>query len=231
MAKDIKSFNFVGHDSGFEFFGSTAPNTITGGAGNDRLQGGADKDVLYASGGIDTLVGKAGEDTFVLAPSGTYRANIASRTTISDFGDGTDKLNFTAFFGKTTASASATPIQVDAAPTGAQQTLLAGITANGVILINNSGTWLDSNGKLAAATAANIASVFTGVTISDATTNSKSYAAISYDISNGADLWLISNFTGLTAVTVGEIQLVGHIDSPANVDLLTYLKTSGSIVV
>jgi uncharacterized protein (DUF2342 family) len=108
---------------------------------------------------------------------------------------------------------------------------LAAIAANGVVLVNNSGTWLDSNGKLAAATAANIASVFTGVTITDATTNSKSYAAISYDILNGADIWLISNFTGLSAVTVGEIQLIGHIDSPANIDLLTYLRTSGTIVV
>lgn len=231
LAKDIKSFNLIGHDSGVEFIGSLAPNTVTGGAGNDRLQGGADKDIFYATAGVDTLIGKAGEDTFVLAPSGTYRTSSASRTNISDFGDGADKLNLTTLFGKTTASASATPIQVDAAPTGAQQTLLAAITANGVVLVNNSGTWLDSNGKLAAATAANIASVFTGVTITDATTNSKSYAAISYDILNGADVWLISNFTGLSAVTVAEIQLIGHIDSPANVDLLTYLRASGTIVV
>ncbi len=229
--EDLGSVIFVGHNTGQEYIGADVPNTIEGGTGNDTLTGGLDKDTFYGSAGADTLTGAGGEDIFVFAPASVYRASIANITTIDDFGDGADKISFNRLFGKTTAAANATFIQVDAAPTAGQQTALAGVTANGVILVNNSGTWLNSSNELTPATAANIASLFTGVTITDATTNSKSYVAISYDILNGADVWLISNLTGLSAVVASEIQLIGHINGYENVDLLTQLKVSGSVVV
>jgi hypothetical protein len=230
-SKDLKSIDFIGHNSGLKYLGANVPSTIEGGIGNDLLTGGLDKDTFYGTAGADTLTGAGGEDTFVFAPASVYRASTANITTITDFGNGADKISFNRLFGKTTAAANASLTQVDAAPTGAQQTALAAITANGVILVNNSGTWLNASNVLAPATAANIASIFTGVTITDATTNSKSYVAISYDILNGADIWMISNLTGLTTVTTSEIQLIGHVNGYANTDLLTQLKLSGSIIV
>jgi hypothetical protein len=213
------------------YLAADVPNTIEGGAGNDVLTGGLDKDTFYGTAGADTLTGAGGEDTFVFAPASVYRASTANITTIADFGNGTDKISFNRLFGKTATASNASLIQVDAAPTVAQQAALAAITANGVILVNNSGTWLNASNVLTPATAANIASIFTGVTITDTTTNSKSYVAISYDILNGADVWLISNLTGLAAVVASEIQHIGQIDGFANADLLTQLKASGSVVV
>jgi hypothetical protein len=229
--KDLKAVDFVGHNSGLVYLAADVPNTIEGGAGNDVLTGGLDKDTFYGTAGADTLTGAGGEDTFVFAPASVYRASTANITTIADFGNGTDKISFNRLFGKTATASNASLIQVDAAPTVAQQAALAAITANGVILVNNSGTWLNASNVLTPATAANIASIFTGVTITDTTTNSKSYVAISYDILNGADVWLISNLTGLAAVVASEIQHIGQIDGFANADLLTQLKASGSVMV
>jgi len=108
---------------------------------------------------------------------------------------------------------------------------LNAMAANGVVLIRNSGDWVDEDGFLTAATAENIATTFEDVVLTDTTTTSKSYAVISYDIVNGADIWLVSNFTGLTAIIESEIRLIGHIDGYEGIDLLTQLQTSGSILV
>lgn len=229
--ENLSSVNFLAHDGGVEYTGANVPSSITGGAGNDVLTGGTDIDTFYGSAGEDTFTGGLGADVFVFAPSATYRASTSNVTSITDFGNDADKLNFNRLFGKLTAAANASLIQVDTTPTADQKTALAGLTANGVVLVNNSGDWLNALGNLKAATAANIASVFTGVTISDTTTNSKSYAVISYDIVNGADIWLVSNFTALGAIAASEIQLIGHIDPYANVDLLAQLTKSGSVVV
>lgn len=231
--KDLKSVTFDAHDSGVKYIGADIPNTITGGAGSDTLIGGTAADTFYGSAGADTLTGGAGVDTFVLAPAATYRASSANITSISDFGNGSDKLSLNRLFGKLTAATNATLIQADAAK-AADATQLAALNllaANGVVLVNNSGTWADASNNLQAATAANIASIFSSVSLADTTTNSKNYAVISYDMVNGADVWLISNLTAVQAIDVTEIKLIGHINSYANVDLLAQLKTAGTVVV
>jgi hypothetical protein len=218
-------------NGGFEYIGANKPNTIYAGTGDDVVRGGSDADTLFAAAGEDSLTGGAGIDTFVLAPASTYRASAENITEITDFGFGTDKISFNRLFGKITAAAAVTPIQVDAAPTGAQITSLNAMAANGVVLIRNSGDWVDEDGFLTAATAENIATTFEDVVLTDTTTTSKSYAVISYDIVNGADIWLVSNFTGLTAIIESEIRLIGHIHGYEGIDLLTQLQTSGSILV
>lgn len=230
VTTDLTGVTVTAHNQDLEFIGPNVPNIVYAGSGDDQLVGGSAADTLYAGAGEDDLTGGGGIDTFSFAPAATYRASLTNLTNILDFGNGADKISFSRLFGKTAAAANVTPIQVDAAPSGAQQTALAAIVANGVVLINNSGDWVDGNGALIRATPSDIASVFAGVTITDPTTNSKSYAAISYDIVNGADVWLISNFTGLTAVTTAEVQLIGHIDNYSNTDLLTQLKVAGAIV-
>lgn len=226
--EDLTNIVVTAHNNGLEFKGADATNIVYAGAGDDTLVGGVAADTFYASAGIDTFTGNSGADVFSFAPAATYRANTRTTTSIEDFGNGADKLSLSRLFGKTTAAANVTPIQVDAQLVGVPA--LAALVANGVVLVNNSGAWVDGSGNLVRATTSNIAALFNGVTITDATTNSKFYSAITYDISNGADVWLISNFTGLTAVVEAEIQLIGHIDNYATTDLLTQLKTAGAIV-
>jgi Ca2+-binding RTX toxin-like protein len=122
--EDLGSVNFVGHNAGQEYIGANVPNTIEGGTGNDTLTGGLDKDTFYSSAGADTFTGAGGEDIFVFAPASVYRASTANITTIADFGNGANKISFNRLFGKTTAAANASLIQVDAAPTAGQQTAL-----------------------------------------------------------------------------------------------------------
>lgn len=80
-------------------FGDNGNDRIWGGADNDALDGGAGKDKLYGDNGDDTLAGGFGDDlleggngadVFVFADR--MRADI-----ITDFEDGSDLLDFTAF--------------------------------------------------------------------------------------------------------------------------------------
>ncbi len=62
--------------------------TLAGTAGNDTLTGGAGNDTLNGGGGNDTLTGGAGDDVFRFASG-------AGSDRITDFGTGTDRLEFT----------------------------------------------------------------------------------------------------------------------------------------
>ena len=88
--------NLTGSAHGDRLTGNHEANSLQGGAGNDRLEGwrGADtldggdgNDVLNGGTGDDTLTGGAGDDTFIIAPG-------AGSDTITDFGTGTDRLQF-----------------------------------------------------------------------------------------------------------------------------------------
>jgi len=241
----LTSVSITAHDSGIEVFGANVSNTLEGGGGNDSLTGGIARDTLYGTFGADTLIGGAGEDTFIFAPAATYRSSSSTLTTIRDFGNGADKLNFGRLVGKTTAASNATLVQVDSSISSDQATLLSAVVSNSVILVNNTGSWLprgtgligaggdglDSSGNFKPATAANLVSLFSTAAISDNSSSPKSYIVLSYDVLNGADVWLISNHTNPTAVELSEIKLIGHIDGFSNADLYTQLRASGSIVI
>ena len=86
----------AGHD---RLFGGKGNDTLHGGDGHDTLRGnlGADtlrggdgNDTLHGGAGADTLTGGAGNDTFVFAPG-------AGHDTVTDFGQGADRLDLSAF--------------------------------------------------------------------------------------------------------------------------------------
>ena len=241
----LTSINITAHDNGIEVLGADVSNTLEGGGGNDNLMGGIARDTLYGSFGADTLIGGAGDDTFIFAPAATYTSSTSTLTTIRDFGNGSDKLNFGRLFGKTTTASNATLVQVDSSISSAQESLLSAVVSNSVIIVNNTGSWLprgtgvigsggdglNSSKQFIPTTAANLASLFSRVEISDTSSGPKSYVALSYDVTNGADVWLISNHTNPRSVELNEIKLIGHIDGFANTDLYTQLRVSGSIVI
>ncbi|MFL6674307.1 MAG: cadherin domain-containing protein [Massilia sp.] len=87
-------------------------NTITGTAGNDVLVGTAGDDVMTGNGGADTLTGNAGNDTFTYLaasdspPNANWQTPPASTVTptwdvITDFTQGADKIDLSAFLGAT----------------------------------------------------------------------------------------------------------------------------------
>lgn len=65
---------------------------LTGGTSDDRLSGGDGRDRLSGSGGADLLSGGSGVDRFVFASAGE-----AVGDRISDFAQGLDKIDLTAF--------------------------------------------------------------------------------------------------------------------------------------
>ena len=88
-----------GGDGEDELYGGDGSDSLYGGEGNDELYGGAGRDRLYGGDGDDTieggargdvLTGGAGDDTFVYAPGD-------GRDTITDFTDGEDTIDLSAF--------------------------------------------------------------------------------------------------------------------------------------
>ncbi len=63
---------------------------LDGGPGNDRLYGGQGRDRLTGAAGDDRLVGGPGADVFVVAPG-------EGQDTVTDFTDGVDRIDLTAF--------------------------------------------------------------------------------------------------------------------------------------
>ena len=58
--------------------------------GNDRIFGGKGNDTIIGGPGADTMIGGPDEDTFVIAPGG-------ENDTITDFADGSDNIDLSAF--------------------------------------------------------------------------------------------------------------------------------------
>jgi Ca2+-binding RTX toxin-like protein len=86
--------------------------TVTGTAGNDVLNGTSGDDVLIGNGGADILTGNAGNDTFLYQaasdsiPNGNWATPPAPGTAgtwdlITDFTQGADKIDVSAFLGAT----------------------------------------------------------------------------------------------------------------------------------
>ncbi|PLX37168.1 MAG: hypothetical protein C0606_11755 [Hyphomicrobiales bacterium] len=71
-------------------FGFAGNDLLRGGTGADTLKGGAGRDTLVGGGGADSLEGGTGGDTFVFVRNG-------GRDRITDFQDGIDVIDLTAF--------------------------------------------------------------------------------------------------------------------------------------
>ena len=96
--------------------GEAGDDTIYGGADNDYIQGGAGEDTISGGAGDDTMSGGDDADTFVVA---TGEGN----DTITDFTDGEDTIDLTAFtnitgFSDLTISASGSTAVIDLSSKG-----------------------------------------------------------------------------------------------------------------
>ena len=209
--------------------------TVEGSVGNDRLEGGSGNDILKASAGSDILVGGGGGDTIQFGSINDY-ALVTTLTTVTDFGVGADKLDFSVLFG-TSQATNAAVIAGVGDPASTSYPSVQATTRKSIILVEHAGTWpsavvdtpLTTTGSLTARTAQNIADLFANTTLSNAPTRAEQYIVISTDVQNDADIWLIENSTKLTTVEVDEIKKIGHVDSPL-ADLYGYLATAGNIL-
>jgi len=78
--------------------GGGGDDRIDGGAGNDTLKGGTGNDTLIGGAGNDTMDGGSGNDIFL------FNSNHFGADIISDFNDGSDKIQLTAATGVTSFS-------------------------------------------------------------------------------------------------------------------------------
>ncbi len=79
----------AGHDTLYGGPGG-GDDRLDGGPGDDRLYGGQGRDRLAGAAGDDRLVGGPGADVFVVAPG-------EGQDTVTDFTDGEDRIDLTAF--------------------------------------------------------------------------------------------------------------------------------------
>lgn len=225
---DSGTITLRAHDLGLRAIGAAAPNIFFGGSGADILIGGPGDDVLHASPSRDILTGLGGKDIFSLAPAGAYRGTPNTFTVISDFGNGADSISLKNLFGFSGTGGTPKGVQVGASVNASTRRsadieALSKIETNAVIFIINSGAFVNSSGVPTAATASNVHSVFTNVTILDQTILPRDYMAVTYDAVNGADLWLISNHTSLSTIELNEVKLIGQVIADPTVNLLNQL--------
>ncbi|WP_295852321.1 M10 family metallopeptidase C-terminal domain-containing protein [uncultured Xylophilus sp.] len=205
------------------FWAPVGGSSAVGGRGDDILRGNDGVDVLEASAGRDTLTGGAGDDRFVLAASSVYQTG-TSTTTITDFGNGKDTLDFSKLLNKAVDISKLTANLA----TGNQYLALAN---GGVALVENNGAWVSGTGTATvsrAATASDVAALFgTGKLFASPLQVIKS-VVITADTRTSADLWLIVNNTGVTQITDGitgpqEVFHVAHLDGSWNASLVGVL--------
>jgi Ca2+-binding RTX toxin-like protein len=79
-----------GNKGNDKLYGDNGRDTVKGGKGKDKLFGGKGDDELYGGKGNDTLAGNAGKDVFVFKKKG-------GSDTITDFQNGKDKIDLSAF--------------------------------------------------------------------------------------------------------------------------------------
>lgn len=221
LATGSGKINFTGRNGiSNQFTASDAGSTAQGGTLNDTLIGGAGVDNFTATSGNDVFTGGDGADTFIFAPSLAYLSG-GSSLTITDFGRGSDTLNFSKLLNLSKdVGSKVTPVL-------ATDTSEAAIKNGDVKLIENNGVWTSGTGTSEVARKATAADVMTlfgaGKALANPTETGK-YVVLTADIRNGADVWLINNDTGVTAITDGttgpnEIFLIGHIDGSWNLML------------
>ena len=68
--------------------GGNGNDSLDGGSGNNTLSGGNGNDILVVGNGNNTLTGGNGNDTFVFGPT------LFGNNTVTDFGDGNDRIAF-----------------------------------------------------------------------------------------------------------------------------------------
>ena len=76
--------------------GSKGADSLLGGGGKDTLQGGGGKDTLSGGAGADQVTGGGGTDVFVYS-AGDGGGSLALADVISDFQEGTDVIDLSAF--------------------------------------------------------------------------------------------------------------------------------------
>ena len=228
--------------------GTSAANTITGGAGDDAIRGGqgqdtlvggAGDDVLVAGTGNDNLTGGLGKDTFTFCNSNALLVQ-GGVTTITDFGNDVDVLNFGPLQGNTVKPANVALI-VGSSDRNSGFVLTKSAVNNSVFLVNNTGNWVDAvNNGLAPRTPEQIADLFTEVVpnpdvpdttmVQDVTfTKPPVLGATCYAV-HGADIWMVSNFSDVLSVSDNEVQLIGHINLSSYGNLWNALQVPGAVV-
>ena len=252
LSTKVKSFTATANATGSIIKAPNITSTLTGGAGNDTLTGGSSADVLTAGAGNDTLIGGAGDDVLIAGTGNDFLTGglgidtftlcdanglllIGGLNTITDFGNGLDILNLGALRGNPGKTANVTLI------VGSSDRSLGFVDTksainNSVLLVNNTGTWVDAaNSGLTKRTPAQIAKLFTdtgstNITFKDPPALASTYFVISYEAVNGADIWMVSNFSSLQTVSESECKLVGHIDTNAYGNVWTALQVAGAVV-
>jgi hypothetical protein len=233
-------YGSAGNDT---MIGGNAVNTFVAGSGISNMKGGASNDIFYFGSGSDTATGGGGADTFVY-PSNVYIQQNHATSTVTDFGNGADVLNLSLLAGNPGTAKPATPI-VGSSARGAGFVNTAAAVNNSVLLVYNTGQWVDTvAGGFTTRTAAQIASLFTqpGTPLADGSatpavpvvfakpsTVGSTYFVISFDLFNGADLFMVNNLAPLTVVDSSEVSLVGHLNLTGN--LWQSLNTAGSIIL
>lgn len=267
IATGLVSFTATSSPLGSQITAPDAPSTLVGGvgtdilkggaladflssgAGNDLLNGGDGNDTLVSTQGRDTLTGGGGDDTFTL-PLASLGRTVEVFTTINDFGNGLDLINLAPILGRQGESEAATAIIGNADRNSPGFIDLTSLTNNSIVLVTNTGNWVDSSGvgdatiDLTPRTAIDIAELFTerydsdGDSVKDATrslgfatapTTGQTYIVFSHDPVNGADIWLVDNFTDILSISSAEVRAIGHLDPYA--DLWVTLTTEGVILI
>lgn len=224
--------------------GGAGADVLTAGAGNDTLSGGAGADVLNAGVGVDTLTGGAGKDTFTFIDSNALLAQ-GGVTTITDFGNELDVLNFGVLQGNAGKTANVKLI-VGSSDRNSGFIATKSAVHNSVLLVNNTGNWVDTAGNdLTPRTPAQIAELFTetyeiagppqstgkrDVTFTTPPVLGSTYYVISYEAVNGADIWMVSNFSNLLSVNASEVKLIGHLSLNTHGNLWNALQVAGAFV-
>ena len=92
LAGDLSNNTLMGRGGDDTLYGGPdgGDDRMYGENGNDRIYGGVGNDMIYGGAGDDVLSGGADDDTFVFAPGN-------GDDTITDFTDGDDKIDLSAF--------------------------------------------------------------------------------------------------------------------------------------
>lgn len=242
-APNAKS-TLTGGDGSDVLTGGAAADTLSAGGGDDSLVGGAGDDVLVAGTGNDNLTGGLGKDTFTFCNSNALLVQ-GGVTTITDFGNDVDVLNFGPLQGNTVKPANVALI-VGSSDRNSGFVLTKSAVNNSVFLVNNTGNWVDAvNNGLAPRTPEQIADLFTEVVpnpdvpdttmVQDVTFTKPpvlgaTYYVISYEAVHGADIWMVSNFSDVLSVSDNEVQLIGHINLSSYGNLWNALQVPGAVV-
>ncbi len=87
-----------GGDGDDTISGGEGDDRLFGGDGDDRLVGSAGNDILGGGDGTDKLTGASGRDIFIFTDSELGTTRVGEHDTITDFQQGTDKIDISALY-------------------------------------------------------------------------------------------------------------------------------------